>query len=83
MLEAILEEKQGPEVTMARLLEPFPAAWVEQLDHLSQRPNPDLRLGEYRSPQLSQTGHLGIMQHFERPGGHITGDSPTSPRGRE
>ncbi len=30
ILEVILEGKQGPEVTLARVLEPFPAAWNEQ-----------------------------------------------------
>lgn len=33
IVEAILEGKQGPEVTLARLLEPFPAEWSEQPDH--------------------------------------------------
>lgn len=30
ILEVILDGKQGPEVTLARVLEPFPAAWNEQ-----------------------------------------------------
>ena len=30
IVEAILEGKQGPEVTLRRLLEPFPAAWASQ-----------------------------------------------------
>ena len=30
IIEAILDGKQGPEVTLARVLEPFPAAWNEQ-----------------------------------------------------
>ena len=30
ILEVILEGKQGPEVTLARVLEPFPATWNEQ-----------------------------------------------------
>ena len=30
IVEAILDGTQGPEVTLARLLEPFPAAWNEQ-----------------------------------------------------
>jgi len=30
IVEAILDGKQGPEVTLARVLEPFPAAWNEQ-----------------------------------------------------
>lgn len=29
-VEAILDGKRGPEVTLARVLEPFPAAWNEQ-----------------------------------------------------
>jgi len=30
IVEAILDGRQAPEVTLARLLEPFPAAWTEQ-----------------------------------------------------
>ena len=30
IVEAILDGKQGPEVTLARLLEPFPAEWTIQ-----------------------------------------------------
>ena len=30
IVEAILDGKQGPEVTLARVLEPFPAGWCEQ-----------------------------------------------------
>ncbi len=30
IVEAILDGKQGPEVTLARVLEPLPAAWNEQ-----------------------------------------------------
>ena len=30
IVEAILDGKQGPEVTLARLLEPFPLAWTLQ-----------------------------------------------------
>ncbi|MAL82987.1 MAG: hypothetical protein CMF11_01350 [Idiomarina sp.] len=30
IVDAILDGKQGPEVTLARVLEPFPAAWNEQ-----------------------------------------------------
>lgn len=29
IVEAILDGKQGPEVTLARLLEPFPAVWCD------------------------------------------------------
>ena len=32
IVEAILDGKQGPEVTLARLLEPFPLAWNDQRD---------------------------------------------------
>jgi hypothetical protein len=32
LVEAILDGKQGPEVTLARLLEPFPVEWSEQSD---------------------------------------------------
>ncbi len=31
IVEAILDGRQGPEVTLGRLLEPFPVEWVEQL----------------------------------------------------
>lgn len=34
IVEAILDGKQGPELTLARVLEPFPAAWNEQLQRL-------------------------------------------------
>jgi hypothetical protein len=34
IVEAILDGKQGPEVTMARLLEPLPVEWEQQFDHL-------------------------------------------------
>ena len=30
IVEAILDGKQGPEVTLANVLEPYPAEWVEQ-----------------------------------------------------
>ncbi|MAM62367.1 hypothetical protein [Maritimibacter sp. UBA3975] len=30
IVEAILDRKQGPEVTLARLQEPFPLIWAEQ-----------------------------------------------------
>lgn len=29
-VEAILDGRQGPEVTLARLMEPFPVSWYEQ-----------------------------------------------------
>ena len=32
IVEAILDGKQGPEVTLARVLEPFPAEWEKQHD---------------------------------------------------
>lgn len=34
IVEAILEMRQGPEVTLARVMEPFPAQWKEQSGHL-------------------------------------------------
>jgi hypothetical protein len=37
IVEAILDGRQGPEVTLARGLEPFPVAWTEQR-HLSGYP---------------------------------------------
>lgn len=30
LVEAILDERQGPEVTLVRVLEPFPMAWTSQ-----------------------------------------------------
>jgi len=30
VVEAILDGKQGPEVTLARMMEPFPLSWIEQ-----------------------------------------------------
>jgi len=32
IIEAILDGRQGPEVTLVRLLEPFPLAWNDQRD---------------------------------------------------
>jgi hypothetical protein len=34
IIEAILDGKQGPEVTLVRALEPFPVEWFEQQDQL-------------------------------------------------
>ncbi|WP_123194470.1 hypothetical protein [Pannonibacter phragmitetus] len=34
IVEAILNGKQGPEVTLARVLEPFPVEWAIQTEHL-------------------------------------------------
>ena len=34
IVEAILDGKQGPAVTLARVLEPFPVVWVEQQQSL-------------------------------------------------
>ena len=36
IVEAILDGKQGREVTLARALEPFPEAWDRQSDHFVQ-----------------------------------------------
>lgn len=35
IVEAILDGKQGPEVTLARVLEPFPISWNEQKNTFS------------------------------------------------
>ena len=35
IVEAILDGKPGPEVTLARALEPFPVEWDCQFDHFS------------------------------------------------
>lgn len=36
IVEAILNGKLGPEVTLAQALKPFTAAWSEQLNHLGE-----------------------------------------------
>ncbi|MEV8466654.1 hypothetical protein AB0T83_07675 [Fluviibacterium sp. DFM31] len=36
IVEAILDGKQDPEVTLARLLEPLPPVWADQPDHFAQ-----------------------------------------------
>ncbi len=36
IIEAILEGKQGPEVTLARVLAPFPGEWAGQHFHVEQ-----------------------------------------------
>jgi len=36
IFEAILDGKQKPEVTLARVLEPFPLEWVAQPEHFDQ-----------------------------------------------
>ena len=36
IVEAILGGKQGPEVTLARMLQPFPGEWAIQPDHFRQ-----------------------------------------------
>jgi hypothetical protein len=36
IIEGILDGKQGPEVTLARVLEPFPSEWGQQLTVLRQ-----------------------------------------------
>lgn len=39
-IETILEGRQGPEVTLKKLLDPFPASWAEQRDHFNLQPGP-------------------------------------------
>ena len=36
IVEAILDGTQGPEVTLAKLLEPFPVEWSAQPHHFGQ-----------------------------------------------
>ena len=36
IVEAILDGRQGSEVTLARRLEPFPEEWEDQREHLGQ-----------------------------------------------
>ena len=40
IVEAILDGKQGPEVTLARLMEPLPAKWTKRSVRFCQRPGP-------------------------------------------
>ncbi len=35
IVEAILDGKQGPKVTLARAMEPFPLEWAVQAEHLA------------------------------------------------
>jgi len=35
-VEAILDGRQGPEVTLARVLEPFPVEWAQQMSHANK-----------------------------------------------
>jgi hypothetical protein len=37
IVEAILDGKQGPEVTLARVLEPFPSEWAAEPKRLTTR----------------------------------------------
>ena len=36
IVEGILDGRQGPEVTLARMLEPFPDEWAAQTGHFGQ-----------------------------------------------
>jgi hypothetical protein len=36
IVESVRDGKQGPEVTLARVLEPFPAEWKDQADGLKR-----------------------------------------------
>jgi hypothetical protein len=38
-IEAIVEGNQGPEITLARVLEPFPVEWAAQLPNYIQKTN--------------------------------------------
>ena len=40
IVEAILDGKQGPEVTLAQVLEPFPLEWANQQDSLCRPARP-------------------------------------------
>ncbi|SDG08711.1 hypothetical protein [Sulfitobacter delicatus] len=33
IVESVLDGKQRPEVTLARVLDPFPSIWMRQMDH--------------------------------------------------
>ena len=37
IVEAILDGRQGPDMTLAQMLEPFPASWEEQKDMFAGR----------------------------------------------
>lgn len=36
IVESILDGRQGPKLTLAKVLEPFPAEWATQPDHFEQ-----------------------------------------------
>lgn len=36
IVEAILKGRTGPEVTLARVFEPFPVAWAAKMEHFGQ-----------------------------------------------
>jgi len=39
IIEAIVDGRHGPEVTLARVLEPFPVEWSRQRHHQKQEPD--------------------------------------------
>ena len=50
IVEAILDGKQGPKVTLSRVLEPFPMEWAAQPNHFATSPEAvvDATRGERR-----------------------------------
>ena len=63
IVEAILGGKQGPEVTLARVLEPFSARWEEQLVQCTQKDTTGVELRAYENAfaavQIRRCGFLG------------------------
>ncbi|TCM78064.1 hypothetical protein [Rhodovulum steppense] len=53
VIEAILNGKQGPEVTLAQVFEPFPLSWTMQRDEFSGQ-----KRGAHRSPTAAEPQNL-------------------------
>jgi len=53
IVEAIIDGKQGPEVKLAQLLEPFPLKWTEQMDAFKGQNS-----GAHRSVTTSEPQNL-------------------------
>ena len=58
IVEAILDGRQGPEVTLAGLLRPFPQDWAKQLDHVDLEPGTGNRSFVTRAANRPDRAHL-------------------------
>jgi hypothetical protein len=54
LVEAILDGTRGPEVTLARVLEPFPSSWTEQMHELASTRLPARAFGTSPTPTTSE-----------------------------